>query len=548
MVVARPEARVPEARSLCMGRGSVLNGGAGRRARSGGAWVVMLAIALAGVASGNVIGAGAQGGERASGGVVELSRHAETGVVSAWLGNGVRVHVLSMPGAGEVRVAAMLAGGLLGESGDGRGSAALLSTAALGRAAHGQMPVDAVDAALGQRGVRVTSSVLADAIRLDMGGPTGELGWMLDLLSSVVREPRVDAGSARAWRQAAETVRAKGGAEPRLRLREAVRAALGEDRAAHLGTLTDGDADVARAQACAERLVTRAPMEVVIVTPGAWGEALGHAERALGGLAARARIGPSVAIAPGRAHEAVGELAVRAVATGSRANAGARPELGFGAAAGEHAAAREGVGLGMVGVSRVERLAGSDRAAVLVGFAAPGAERLDELRAMTLARLVLEERLRDRLLTEVGEGRAWAWISLTPGGADGAKGMFAVVATGPSDRAEAMTALAQAELIRFASHGATPGELERAKRRVDEQLGSQLATARGVADRLCGVTFRGQRIEDAMGVREHYRRVRVEDTRRAVHDWMSRGILGETGEGARGSGLLVVQVIGVDGE
>ncbi|TVQ62106.1 MAG: insulinase family protein [Phycisphaerales bacterium] len=478
-------------------------------------------VVASSIAFGLVGGQEARAGVCASPGVVELARDEASGVVSAWLASGVRVHAKAMPEAEQVRISAVFAGGEMLETPEARGVASLIASAGLGRASHGGAPTVETDAELSRRGVTVTAYVMRDAIRLDLGGPAGELGWMLELLGAVAREPRIEAGPARAWRQAYGSLAERATADPMLRLRQSLLGALtsgaGQDLASsgsvHLDHLT-----AELASSWITRLVVEAPMEVAIVGALSWADAIAQAEGALAGLPVRARIAPGVR---GGGREGG---AVRAPA---RDGAGAR--------------------LGVLGPTYVERMEGGGRSAVLVGFEGPGMDQLRELRAVTLAREVLSDRVSDRLSDR--ESSQHAWAALMPGDSGASLGLFALIVSAPSHRADQLVGLAQVELSRFASEGPTDAELATAKADVDRRLAAQLASPVHWAARLSTLTYRGQRLEDLTGARAAYESISPAEVRETFRAWMARGAGALASElpGDR-EGLLVVQVIGVEAD
>lgn len=455
-------------------------------------------------------------------GVVELARDPGTGVVSAWLASGVRVHAMTMSEANQVRISALLAGGEMLETPDARGVASLVS-AALGRGTHGRVPAVDVDAALAQRGVSVTCFVMRDAIRLDLAGPPSELEWMLELLAGLLREPRIDPAAARAWRQAYGTIQGNAAKEPMLRLHQLLLPAImqGHDGTGNPGCRTFEHLDAELASAWTRALIVEAPTSVAIVGPSAWGEALAAAERTLARLPARERIAPGVREPAAKAAPLAGNSPNDPPAPPAR--------------------------LGMLGKTHTERIDGAGRSAVLVGFEAPGMHDLRDLRAVTLAREVLGERVASRLSEP--EQKQHAWAILMPGESPWALGVFAIIVSTPSDRADQMVGLMQVELARFAGEGPTPDELAAAKRDIDRRLLHQLASPAHWAARLSALPYRGQRIEDVTGARSAYESVTAAEVRDTFRAWMARGsariapaIPGDH------DGLLVVQVIGVEAD
>lgn len=232
----------------------------------------------------------------APGRVVELSLEPETGTMSGWLGNGVRVHHRTLDDrTGQVHVAVTLAGGSIEEDRSTKG----LSDAAAGAfvlpAARSRSAVDLDSLRLG-KDIQLQAFADEDALRLVMTADTAMLPEALRLLHLLLREPVIEAAAFEKWkwrqRSIAHALRADAGNRLFVLLYQSLHAP-GDPRGEPLDDDTIAGLTRDAAQAWLERLIA-APMEVAIVGDIRREPALELAAAYLGSLPARERIGPSL--------------------------------------------------------------------------------------------------------------------------------------------------------------------------------------------------------------------------------------------------------------
>jgi zinc protease len=133
--------------------------------------------------------------------IAESSVHATSGVASAWLGNGVRVHHRSMPErANEATVAITFAAGSIQETAADRGisDAALL---AWKRPAGGSLTGEQVKDLMTGKKVHVSASSTEDTMTLSVTGEPSDLEEGMKLAYLLLTEPVVEPRVLGAWKQ-----------------------------------------------------------------------------------------------------------------------------------------------------------------------------------------------------------------------------------------------------------------------------------------------------------------------------------------------------------
>src|SRR5690606_35985933 len=168
----------------------------------------------------------AAGTDRATG-IVEMTVSRESGVVSAWLGNGVRLHHREMaaaragphgararPAEPRVVITVVVAGGELHESEPTRGLSAAAAVAWQSPATR-TMDGEAMSAHLRERRIRVSGDAMGDALVLRVEAPAAGLGPALRVAASLLTEPLVDPAALAAWAAAHAEKIGKRPMEPR---------------------------------------------------------------------------------------------------------------------------------------------------------------------------------------------------------------------------------------------------------------------------------------------------------------------------------------------
>lgn len=249
----------------------------------------------------------------AGGTVVERSAHAGSGVTSAWLDNGVRVHHRFMDQRrGEASVVITLAGGRIQETAANRG---ITDAAAMAweRPATRALASPAIRELMTGRKVRVSPHVGEDALSLVVSGHPADLEAGLQLAYLLLTDPWLEGPALEQWREsqvqavAARKVQASG------LLAEALGAALPAVPEPRLQPLDAGQVraiGLDAARAWLRDLVASAPIEVAAVGDLEADPALELIRRYLGALPARDRIGDKTLHALRTIPRAVGPIRV----------------------------------------------------------------------------------------------------------------------------------------------------------------------------------------------------------------------------------------------
>ncbi len=399
----------------------------------------------------------------AGGSVEELSRHAATGVTSAWLSGGIRVvHMPTDAVPGRVTVRLVMAGGALDERDATRGLSAAGVGALRALAVRG-VPAAAVSRALDERGLTLDAGGEVDSMHVTIEGPGGALGDMLGVVRAVLSGPAVEPGAVEAWRDQFEIVRSRAEREAYHALRDEVRRAWlpNEPRLMPL-TREQADAvDAAGVQAWLDRHAS-APAAVVIVGDVSWHGALDAAARALGALEQRPRIGRP---APGGLESA------------PRPRADVRREVTLGQAEGA--------------------------AAIAWGFGAPSLDEIDRARALVAGAEILSERLKGEL-EGVADGAVAVWASYTSDDAFDRFASVQAVIVADAEHADDLIARAESIAIELSVDGPTPEEMDAFRAGADEIVSRSMRDPAYLAAKLGEVDLRGRSLDDLASMGDDY--------------------------------------------
>jgi len=227
--------------------------------------------------------------------IVASSVDEATGVWSAWLASGARVHHREMETVGgRVMMEVTLADGLLNDGADGVG----LSEAAAIALKYPRVGEDRwrdVYTPLQQAGMVPEFTALGDRVRLSLEGPVGALELALSTTARIIRGAEPDEAIIERWKQ----VRREGGgqamASPEPVLPNAGLAMLVGSGSEGALTPTDGDFDRMTLEAVGSRVeeIRAAPVELAIVGDVSRDRAIELIEAHFGGLPPRERIGPA---------------------------------------------------------------------------------------------------------------------------------------------------------------------------------------------------------------------------------------------------------------
>jgi zinc protease len=419
-----------------------------------------------------------------AGRIVERSEHAASGVTSAWLGNGVRVHHRFVDQRRhEARVRITLAGGEIEETAATRG---LTRAAALAwhRPATSTLTSTQVRDLMTGRRVQVGGGADADTLTLVVSGDPAELEHGLQLAYRLLTDPVVEAAALVQWQEAEVQAITARRARPGGVLGEALADVIyprAELRTRPLGPEQVRAVTREAAQAWLARLVATAPIEVSVVGDLERDRALDLVTRYLGALPSRPRIGTDTL------------RALRAIA---------RP----------------------TGPLTLERsvTTATSQAVVLDGFFGADVTNVRDTRLLALAARVLSTRM-NRIVREERQLVYSIYAASRPAAEYPGYGLF--VAQAPTDpgKTEALTATLEEMFTAFAEDGPTDEEIRVARGQIDNALAEALAGPDLWSDRLASLDYRGTRLDDLVEARARYAAMTAAEVREAFARYYAPG-------------------------
>ncbi len=405
---------------------------------------------------------------------VEAVSHAGTGVWSAWLDNGVRVHHHALPDRkNEATIWITLAGGTIQERPDERGLSEA-AVAAWNRPAGGGRTSTDIRGLMAGKKIRVRGDIGADTVTLSVSGEPGDLEAGLELAHLLLTDPVVEAAGFEQWKAARALEVAARSREPRGVLAEAQAAAFFPAAEARLQPLTEAQLErLTRdaTQAWLRALIGRAPIEVAVVGDVDRDRAAALVARYLGSLSPRPRMNDKV----------LREL--RAVP---------RP----------------------TGPIRVTRgvATRTDQAQVLDGFFAADVQNVRDSRLLVMAARVMSVRLNKtireekQLVYSIGAGAR-------PGEAYPGFGIFAAQAPTEPAKATALGGALDEMVTAFAAGGPTAEELAVAKRQMATLLDEVTKAPSFWLERLATLDYRGLSLDDIARIAADYQRFTTDEVR-----------------------------------
>lgn len=229
----------------------------------------------------------------APGEAVELSPHPGTGVVSAWLSNGVRVHHKAMPERPEqVVVRITLAGGAIGETVRNRGITEA-SLNAWNRPATSDLTSTQVRRLMAGVQANVGAFSTVDTVGLVISGRPKDLEPAMQLAHRLLTDPRIESVGFEQWREIRRQGIEQAMLDPAARGQMELQRALFPVTAAGARPVTVEQLEsltISQAQSWLDLLVRTAPIEVAITGGIDSEEAMRLAELYLGSLQKRERI------------------------------------------------------------------------------------------------------------------------------------------------------------------------------------------------------------------------------------------------------------------
>ncbi|MEX0899888.1 MAG: insulinase family protein [Gammaproteobacteria bacterium] len=384
--------------------------------------------------------------------VVADSVDEETGVYSAWLANGVRLHHRQMQEREKQVVARVtLAGGLIEEADETIG----LTGAAVGTlrrvATRTHSSVALRDFLVG-RTVSVGVTGADDAVFVNINGTPDALKSGFQIAHLLMTEPHIEPVAFDQWKLAMlsglEAARKYTGAEM-TRIQRELR--YPSDRRWLLREPEEIELLQAEAvEAWITGVFARAPIEVAIVGDISREAAVALALQYIGSLPARERIG-----------------------------------------AGHFATLRDAVPPAGPAVHRATMPSATPQAAVLVGFSGANHDEIDDVRALAQAGRILSSRMSRRIREEEGLAYNIAASHRTIEVADGLSTFSAETAVDPAE-AERLVGLVEEMFAAFAESGPTEDEATVALRQFENSFAETVRNPSYWMRRLSDLTYRGR--------------------------------------------------------
>jgi len=403
------------------------------------------------------------------GAVHELEQHPGTGVRSAWLANGVRVHHRHVPGDA-VLVTLHLRAPEPGPQNLMHARIAEEAVEALARDHNAD--VAGVASFVKRHELKVFARAAGDGLTISVRGKPASADAVMQTVHALLLHTRVPEHVVDSWRDRVRKIldgnKASGGLAQSLLLADV----LGPERV-WVPTLDEArNADANRIDRWTRSVLDNAPLEASIVGEIQWNRALDLAARYLGSLHQRPRLRHV------RYHP---------------------PEPR------KHPVFR-----------KIQKPLKHDHALVLVGFQGPGWSDLRGLRTMFVAARLIEARMLS--LEDQVPGAAVEGTSVWPGRGPGDPAVLLIHAKAPPDAATALARHVHAILISLSRDGPAADETAEAVRDIGGHLQSLRSEVRFWGPKLAEMNTLGLEPRDIADIHDAYASVTPADLQRLIAD------------------------------
>ncbi|MCC6677966.1 MAG: insulinase family protein [Phycisphaerales bacterium] len=414
--------------------------------------------------------------EPTPGSIAEQSLHEASGVTSAWLSNGVRVHHRFMDYfKNDVRINVTLAGGELLESDANRGVSRAAATAWTTPATRRLSPTEISDLMVGAK-ITVSGVAGQDVMNMVITGNPADLDRGLQLAHALLTEPKVEQApldklktnmiqairankldpTGRFSQVLADTVYPPGDPRPRFPTEE------------HVQRL-----NAPEAQAWLDQRIKESPIEVTIIGDIPLDRALDLAARYFGSLPERPRIGPGLFTAQ------------RTLPAPT--------------------APRE---------QTIDLPTQSAKSMVMCGFGGPDAADLKDVRLMTMAAKILTT----RMVKEVREEAQLVYsinANCSPGEIYPGYGLFFTAAPTDPQKVDRLVEKLESMFDTFAKDGPTDDEVTVAKKQQANLLDESMKTPPFWSSQVSALTYRGRNLDDVLAGPAAYESMTASEIREA---------------------------------
>jgi zinc protease len=408
--------------------------------------------------------------------IAETSVHAASGVASAWLANGVRVHHRAMPErANEVTVTITFAAGAIQETAADRGISEAASIA-WRRPAGGKLTGEQVRDVMTGKKVHVSANASDDTMTLTVAGEPSDLEEGMKLAYLLLTEPVVEPRPMGAWKQNQRQAIEGRRMQPAGLLGETVDDAFYAKTETRRRALTVDDVlrhTPAAAQARVREIARTAPVEVAVVGDIGRDAAMALVAKYVGALPARPRIGAS---------------------TLAKLRDIPRPS-------------------GPVAVERVVDVK-TPEAIVYDGFFGADAANRKDARLLEVAARVLST----RMVTTIREERQLVYsirAASRPAVTWPGLGIFGAQAPTDPAKGAALAGTIEEMYDAFAKDGPTEDEMTVAKKQLTSQIEESLKTPGHWTGLLATLDYRGNDLDEALGAAAAIRAVTAGEVQEA---------------------------------
>lgn len=416
--------------------------------------------------------------------VKEIDRHEATDVWSAWLDNGVRVHVREMDYREDsATITISLAGGRILENEATKGVTDVAALA-LGRPATRNLSSTNVRDLMTGKKASVFGFAGEDALQLSVTGNPADFETALQLAHLLLTEPLIEQAALDQWRESQKQAIEQRDTDPRGRLSELLRETTSPEGETRMLSLTMDDVErvtLDEAQNWLDFTVQHAPIEVSVVGDIDKERALELVATYLGSLPARERISADTLD--------------------------------------EHRSIRRPVGPLEVSEAMDTQ---TEMAIAWAGSFGPDADNIRDVRLVNLATQILSTRMVKRIREEQQLVYSIRAVSRPASAYPGMGTIYAAGPCKPGNEAKLASEIGSM-FAEFAKEGPSGEEVETARGQLFNTLDEQLKEPGYWTGVLSDMTYRGLNLDDVARIEEDYARFTADEVRAAFAKYYAPG-------------------------
>ena len=416
--------------------------------------------------------------------VKELARHEATDVWSAWMDNGVRVHVREMDYRKDTAaITITLAGGRILESQATKGITDVAALALSRPATRGLSSTNVRDLMTGNK-ANVFGYASEDAVQLTVSGNPADFEKALQLAHLLLTEPVIEQAALDQWREAQKQAIEQRDTVPQAKLQELLRETTSPAGEVRMLPLSMDDVErvtLDEAQNWLDFTVQHAPIEVSVVGDIDKERALELLEMYIGSLPARERISADTLDEHRMIDRPMGPLEV-----------------------GEQMDTQ------------------TEMAIAWAGSFGPDAENVRDVRLVNLATQILSTRMVKRIREEQQLVYSIRAVSRPASAYPGMGTIYAAGPCKPGNEAKLASEIGNM-FAEFAKEGPSSDEVETARGQIFNTLDEQLKEPGYWTGVLSDMTYRGISLDEVARVEEDYARFTADEVRAAFAKYYAPG-------------------------